>query len=395
MSESVASAPSLTDPAFHAGDPYPHYRRWRTDTPIFRDDKAGFWVVTRNADVTTLSSNPETFCSKRGVLPADLTREVSEDMSIIYMDPPRHRKYRTLVRPSLARRRIASLEPWIRELSRDMLGEMAVDSVSDFVEAVAVPLPIYVIARLLGVPASDHVNFRKWSDAAIEAATELTPENGELVAELLVYLQEIVIERRQRPADDLISVLVHSEIDGEVIDEQDLIMFCFTLLVAGNETTRNLLSAGTWALATHPDARRALASDPSGVPVAVEEMLRWESPIAGFMRTATRDVVVRGRDVAEGDSLLLLYAAANRDEEVFGNDAESFVLTRWPNPHLAFGIGEHFCLGANLARLEARIFFEELLARHPDFELAADPERFPSTLVRGLSTLPISLSAAP
>ncbi len=394
MTASTGAVPSLADPAFHAGDPYPHYRRWRAETPIFRDDEAGFWVVTRHAEVTALSSDPETFCSKRGVLPADLTREVSEDMSIIYMDPPRHRKYRTLVRPSLARRRVASLEPWIRELARDLLGGMTNGPTVDFVEAVAVPLPIYVIARLLGVPDSDYANFRKWSDAAIEAATELTPENATLAAELHIYLQGIVGERRRRPADDLVSVLVHSEIDGVAIDEQDLIMFCFTLLVAGNETTRNLLSAGTWALATHPDARRALAGDPSGVPVAVEEMLRWESPIAGFMRTATRDVVVRGRDVAEGDSLLLVYAAANRDEEVFGDDAESFVPTRWPNPHLAFGIGEHFCLGANLARLEAQIFFEELLARHPDFELAAEPERLHSTLVRGLSALPISFFAA-
>ena len=151
--------------------------------------------------------------------------------------------------------------------------------VAEFVEAVAVPLPIYVIARLLGVPASDHDNFRKWSDAAIEAATELTPENAALAAELHVYLESVIAERRLRPGDDLISLLVHSEVDGAALSDHDLTMFCFTLLVAGNETTRNLLSAGTWALATHPDARRALAADPSGMAAAVDEMLRWESPI--------------------------------------------------------------------------------------------------------------------
>lgn len=394
MSDSVAARPSLLDPAFHAGDPYPHYREWRIKTPIFRDEEAGFWVVTRYEDVLTLSSDPETFCSKRGVLPADLSREVSEDISILYMDPPRHRKHRKLVQPSLSRRRVASFEPWIRKLTRELLDKIEGQTVAEFVEALAVPLPIYVIARLLGVPGSDYDNFRKWSDAAIEAATELTEENAALAAELHIYLDGVIAERRKQPGDDLISLLVQSEVDGAALSDHDLIMFCFTLLVAGNETTRNLLSAGTWALAKHPDARRALAADPSGIETAVEEMLRWESPIVAFLRTATRDVVVREQMVREGEALLLVYAAANRDVEVFGDDAEAFVPTRSPNPHLAFGVGEHFCLGANTARLEAKIFFEELLARYPDFELAGDAVRLQSTLARGLLELPIGLSSS-
>ena len=388
-----ASRPTLIDSSFHAGDPYPHYRSWRRDSPIFWDEKGGFWVVTRHADIVAMSRDPQRFSSTKGVLPADLERGVAEHSSIIFMDPPRHRDLRKLVQPGLTMRQISHLEPWIRQLARELLDDMQTGGPVEFGEALAIPLPIWVIARLLGIPQEDHEKFRRWSDAAIDAATKVTPENASLVGEMLEYLTAFIERRRSQPGDDLISVLLAAEIDGERLHDQELLMFCLTLLVAGNETTRNLLSGGALVLSTHPDERRALAADPSGIPIAIEEMLRWESPIVAFMRTASRDLELRGQKIREGEPLLMVYAAANRDEEVFGEDSERFTPTRHPNPHLAFGIGEHFCLGANLARLEARICFEELLARHRDFELCGEPQRLQSTLVRGLTALPLSFGS--
>jgi cytochrome P450 len=203
-----------------------------------------------------------------------------------------------------------------------------------------------------------------------------------------------VAERRDRPGDDVISTLVHSRIDGETLEEWDLLMFCLTLLVAGNETTRSLLSHGMLALATHADQRTALARDPGQLPRAGEEMLRWGSPIGSFMRTATRDTTLRGQRIRDGYRVLLLYAAANRDEAVFGPDAEEFRAARDASGHVAFGHGEHFCLGAALARMEGRIAFEELLPRLASVELAGPVERLRSVSIRGIVHLPLALERA-
>ena len=215
-----------------------------------------------------------------------------------------------------------------------------------------------------------------------------------LAAELFGYFGGVIAERRERPGDDVISTLVHSTIDGQQLEEFDLLSFCMTLLVAGNETTRNLLSHGMLALATHPEQRRALTADPDRLPRAVEEMLRWGSPVASFMRTATRDTELRGVPIREGDRVLLLYAAANRDEAVFGPDADDFRADREASGQVAFGYGEHFCLGAALARLEGRIAFEELLRAIGDVALAGDVARLRSVSIRGIVHLPLALAAA-
>jgi cytochrome P450 len=257
-----------------------------------------------------------------------------------------------------------------------------------------VHLPLRVIEDMLGVPDADRARFRMWSDAVIDAATEQTVETMALAAELVSYFGAVVAERRERPGDDVISTLVHSAIDGQQLEEFDLLMFCMTLLVAGKETTRNLLSHGMLALAMHPDQRRALAADPAQLPRAVEEMLRWGSPVASFMRTATRATELRGVPIREGDRVLMLYAAANRDERVFGADAEEFRAGRDASGHVAFGYGEHFCLGAALARLEGRIAFEELLRAVGDVSLAGDVERLRSISIRGIVHLPLALEPA-
>jgi len=318
--------------------------------------------------------------------------------SIIFIDPPDHAKYRKLVQPAFSPGRLRRLEAEIRAAARELVAGLleAGDAGApvDFVDRFAVHLPLRVIERMLGVPDADRARFRVWSDAVIDAATEQTPETMAQAAELLGYFGGVIAERRERPGDDVISTLVHSTIDGQQLEELDLLMFCMTLLVAGNETTRNLLSHGMLALATHPDQRRELAADPGRLPRAVEEMLRWGSPVASFMRTATRDTTLRGVPIREGDRVLMLYAAANRDEAVFGSDAEEFRAGRDASGHVAFGYGEHFCLGAALARLEGRVAFEELLGAVGDVALAGEVERLRSVSIRGIVRLPLAVAPA-
>jgi cytochrome P450 len=389
----AAARPPLHDPAFHAGDPFPWFRRLRATPGLYWHETPGFWAVTRHADVTAISRDPATFCSSRGTLLSDLQRPIMPRQSIIYIDPPEHVRYRKLVQPAFSPGRLRVLEGQIRDLARQLLDAIEPNQPIDFVEAFAAELPILVIAHLLGVPASDHARFKQWSDAIIEAATEQTPENSAQAAELLGYFSEEIAERRRHPAEDIISTLVHSEIDGERLEEFDLLMFCMTLLVAGNETTRNLIAHGTLALATHPDQRTLLHREPARIARAVDEMLRWGSPIGSFMRTATRDVDFNGTPVRAGDRLLMLYAAANRDESTFGPDAEEFRVARDASRHVAFGFGEHFCMGAALAQMEGRIAFEELLARFPGIALAGEVERIPSVLIRGIARLPVVFSS--
>jgi len=391
-------APPLHDPAFHAGDPFPAFRRLRAEAPVHWHDTPGFWAITRYDDVMGVSRDPATFCSSRGVLLSDIGRPMLPRESIIFIDPPDHAKYRKLVQPAFSPGRMRSLESQIRETARTLIGDMldaaAAGAPVDFVDRFAVHLPLRVIEHMLGVPAVDRERFRMWSDAIIDAATEQTPENMVQAAELFGYFGGVIAERRERPGDDVISTLVHSTIDGQQLEEFDLLSFCMTLLVAGNETTRNLLSHGMLALATHPEQRRALTADPDRLPRAVEEMLRWGSPVASFMRTATRDTKLRGVPIHEGDRVLLLYAAANRDEAVFGPDADDFRADREASGQIAFGYGEHFCLGSALARLEGRIAFEELLRAIGDAALAGDVARLRSVSIRGIVHLPLALAAA-
>jgi len=388
----------LHDPGFHAGDPFPGFRRLRAESPVHWHHTPGFWALSRLDDVQGVSRDPATFCSSRGVLISDIGRPMMPRESVIFVDPPDHTKYRKLVQPAFSPGRLRALEARIRDTARNLLADVlergAAGETIDFVDQFAVHLPLLIIADMLGIPSEDRARFRRWSDLVIEAATEQTPENMEGSADLLGYFSSVVAERRETPGDDVISTLVHSRIDGEALEEWDLLMFCLTLLVAGNETTRNLLSHGMLALATHPDQRAALTEAPAQLPRAIEEMLRWGSPIGSFMRTATRDAVVRGQSIREGDRLLLLYAAANRDEEVFGPDAEEFRATRDASGHVAFGHGEHFCLGAALARMEGRIAFEELLPRLSDVQLAGPVERLRSVSIRGIVHLPLALRPA-
>ncbi|MBI2169841.1 MAG: cytochrome P450 [Actinobacteria bacterium] len=388
------------DPAFHAGrlgDPHECYARLRAESPVEWNEAASMWTVAKHEDVMAISRDPATFCSGRGVLPTDRARSVAGTDSILFLDPPEHQRHRRLVTPAFTPKRVAGTEPVIRRLTRQLLDALPACEPVEFVDAVAAPLPLLVIAEMLGIPGDDRDRFRIWSDSLIAAATD--PDDGDALvaaAELWEYFQAVIEDRRAKPGDDLVSVLVTAEVanedGGEPLSAAELLGFCMSLLVAGNETTRNLFSGGMLALAEHPDQCALLVADPSLVPTAVEEMLRWVTPVLAFARTATRAVELRGQHIAEGDYVLMLYASANRDKEVFGATGGAFDVTRDPNPHVAFGFGEHFCLGASLARLEARVFFEELLARFASVRLAGDPQRLDSVLMHGLVELPLVLA---
>jgi cytochrome P450 len=286
------------------------------------------------------------------------------------------------------------LEPKIREIVAGILDGIEPDSVHEFAEEIAAPLPTRMIAELIGAPPDDWEQFRVWSDAATgNADPEIELDSLVAMGQLFEYFQKLIAARRAEPRDDLLSVLAEAEIDGHRLDDEDLLNFAFLLLVAGNETTRNLIALGTLALIAHPDQCRLLVDDPALIPGAVEEMLRWNSPVVHMARTATTDVEIRGQLIRAGDVVVMLYQSANRDEEIFGPDSEEFKVTRNPNPHIAFGCGEHSCVGAQLARLEATVLFEELLQRFPKLELVGEVDRMRATMVPGVKRMPMRLGA--
>ncbi|HEV3354316.1 MAG TPA: cytochrome P450 [Acidimicrobiales bacterium] len=372
-------------------DPYPVFAQLRAEAPVLWHDDAGLWTVARHDDVMRISRDPATFCSSRGVLPSDRERQITGAESILFLDPPDHQRHRKLVSPAFTPRRISALEERVRELACELLDPIAKGDTVDFAPAVAEPLPMLVIAEMLGVPVEDRDKFKVWSDAMILAATNPSDDSYALAAELWQYFEKIIEQRRVDPADDLISVIAHAEVDDVPLTNADLNGFCMTLLVAGNETTRNLITGGVEALARCPDQLERLVADRSLVSSAVEEMLRWVTPVMNFARTATKDVELRGEQIGAGQMLFMLYGSANRDPEAFGPTADTFDVGRQPNPHMAFGFGEHFCMGASLARLEARVLFDELLQRFSTIELAGDPERLRSSLMRSLVHLPVTV----
>ncbi|GAA4540877.1 cytochrome P450 [Mycobacterium paraffinicum] len=385
----------LHSPDFYAGDPYPAYRELRATAPVCWNDVTNFWALLKYEDIRFVSTNPATFTSTRGItIPDPQMGDAVQEGNLIFTDPPRHRQLRKLINSGFTRRRVAVLEPKIREIVRGILDGIEPDSVHEFADEIAAPLPTRMIAELIGAPADDWEQFRAWSDAATGTADpeiELDP----LVAmgQLYEYFQKLIAARRVDARDDLLSVLAGAEIDGVRLTDEDLLNFAYLLLVAGNETTRNLIALGTLALIAHPDQCRLLVEDPALIPGAVEEMLRWTSPVVHMARTATTDVEIRGQRIAEGDVVVMLYGSANRDEDIFGADSEEFKVTRHPNPHIAFGCGEHSCVGAQLARLEACVMFDELLRRFPRLELVGSVDRMRATMVPGVKRMPVRLGA--
>jgi cytochrome P450 len=383
------------DPALHA-DPYPVYRRLRDEFPVHYSETHDFYTLSRWDDVLAALQDPDLYVSGRGIavgvdMPPPGARMVP---LLIMMDDPRHRQLRALVSRAFTPRRIAGLEPRIRKIARELLEAFAEEPEADLVRQFSGPLPTIVIAELLGVPASEQSWFKEKStlvtqfDPARPAGVHPSSARGPAV-ELGAYLSRVLEERRRRPRDDLLSALLAAEVEGERLGQEELLGFAFLLLIAGNETTTNLISNATLLLDLHRDQRERLVADPALIPGAVEEFLRYDPPVQGLARTTTRPVTLHGVTIPEERKVLLLFASANRDERRL-RDPDRFDVTRDPNPHLAFGYGTHFCLGASLARLEARVAFEELLARLPDYRVRPGPvARLCSGPIRGALRLPI------
>jgi cytochrome P450 len=386
---------------FFLGDPHAVFRRLRREDPLpWYEGSGGAWCALKHADIEAVSRNPRLFTSTRGIqigLRVEGMRPGGVPPTILEMDPPEHNRHRKLVIQAFTPAAASKLEPLVRRIARECLDSIEPGGQVDLVDALAVPVPMYTIADMLGVPREDRADFKRWSDAMIEAGGgNRSADSDTALAEMFGYFQRVLEQRRREPKDDLVSTLACAEIDGDRLRDPEILMFCVTLLAAGNETTRNLISGGALLLGRHPEEKRRLLALPELLPGAVEEMLRHWTPVQSFIRTATMDTELRGRRIRAGQTLLLLYASANRDEEVWGDDADRFDVGRdhTRRRHLAFGFGEHLCLGAPLARLEARVVFEELLARFPQFELAGPPELLHSRLMHGVERLPVAVGPA-
>jgi cytochrome P450 len=388
----------LLDPATYAGDLHAHLDRLRAEAPLAWNATKGFWAVTRHAHVHEVSSDPGRFCSARGILVDEIGTTYDSPPTMMHADPPQHTRYRKLARPGFTNAVVRGLEPMVRERTGvllDALAEQAADeAVVDVTAALAVPLPIQLIASLLGLPAGDEARLFRWSEAAIPGATDWSDdERMALLGEMTVELLTLAADRRRDPRDDVVSMLAGYEEDGESLTDDELGMFLVQLLVAGNETTRNSISGALVALAEFPDQLDRLAGDPTLVPSAVEEVLRLTTPVTSFLRTATTDTTLGGTAIAAGDPLLLLYAAANRDELEFGPTAAVFDVGRSPNHHVALGHGPHFCLGAALARLELTVVLEGVVARWRRLTVAGPVVRSGSSIIAGIKAAPLTLAA--
>jgi cytochrome P450 len=379
-------------------DPYPVYKRLRDEFPVHFNERLRFYTLSRHADVMNALTDPDLYISGKGVyvgMPEYDDGKIQDAIPLlITTDRPRHTKLRALVSRAFTPRRVAQLEPRIRAIARQLLDKVEGTGEFDLVKEFSGPLPTIVIAEMLGVPAEDQEWFKEKS-TAVAQFDPTKPRDGPASApaiELGQYLAKVFAERKVAPRDDLISALIAAEIDGERLSDIELIGFGFLLLVAGNETTTNLISNAVILLDRHRDQRRLLLEDPRRIENAVEEFLRFDSPVQGLARTTSAPVTLHGVTMPENSKVLLLYGSANHDERVLP-DAHRFDVLRDPNPHVAFGFGAHFCLGANLARLEARVAFEELLPRMPDYRMTESRvERHISGPIRGALRLPIAES---
>ncbi len=385
----------LLDGDFYLDRPLDHYAWMREHAPIHWDEESGVFGVALHEDIMTVSRAPELFCSGKGSRP----EPGSWNPSMINMDDPDHKRRRNLVNRGFTPRRLHDHEAKIRRICTRLIDAVCERGECEFVREIAAPLPLIMIGDMLGMPEEDFGTLLRWSEDMLmatnaRASDEVRARAGKAGLEWFQYAMGAVAARRAKPTDDLVSLLVHGVLDGDRLTDEEIMHESLLILVGGDETTRHVITEGTVALIRHPDQRARLTADPRAIPVAVEEILRWVSPIKNMNRTAVRDTELRGQRILVGDRLLLLYQSGNRDARAF-DAPESFDVARTPNPHVAFGgYGTHHCLGASLARLELRILFEELLRRLPDLELTDNqPLRFrPSNFIVGIEEMPVRFS---
>ncbi len=382
-------------PEFRA-DPYPVYAGLRRDYPVYRSERFGFYLVSRYDDVVHVLKNPTLFSSTA----INTNIRGRPTRTIINTDPPLHTRMRNLVNRAFTPRMVADLEPRIREITRELLDRVAPKGETDLVRDLAIPLPVTVIAEILGVDPERRDDFKRWSTAVVAGDAATTDAERAAIERDLEdfqdYFEAVIEERRSQPrGDDLIRALIRAQEDEQLLSADDVLAFTALLLIAGNETTTNLIGNAVLALIEHPAELANVLDDPALVPNLLEEALRYDSPVQFLFRTTTEDTEVGGVLIADGAAVIPLYASANRDERKFP-DPDRFDVTRNAQGHVAFGYGVHFCLGAPLARLEARAALEQVLLRLPNLRRAGDHvERISSPFLRGLKSLPLAFEPSP
>jgi cholest-4-en-3-one 26-monooxygenase len=396
----------LSDPkTFVAGVPHEYFRVLREQDPVHWQEECelpvflpgpGYWALTRYENVAFVSKHPEIFSSAEGTSALNELRPRERAMAgdqLIQMDPPGHTELRNLMNTRFKPHAVRETEAHMRKIVCETLERLESKSECDFVDAVSAPISLRVLTNFLGVPDKYTARFYRWTNTTMRFGE---PGVFNLLrarfALLQIFLQSTLLERarRKEPAPDVFSSIVNGEFRGAPLTRLMIQVNFFLLIIAGNETTRNALSGGIQALCEHPEQFDRLRRDPSLLPQAIEEMLRWVSPVMQFRRTALRDTKVGDQEIRKGEKVVMYYGAANRDPRVFENP-EVFDITRKPNPHVAFGIGTHFCMGSHIARLEMRVTLEEFLRRFPSVRLTGPPERLESNFISGIKRLPISL----
>jgi cholest-4-en-3-one 26-monooxygenase len=389
---------------FVAGVPFEWFRQLRSESPVYWHPEAaaprgGFWTVTNYEDCVTVNKDWQRFSSaRRSALFGEMDDDqlAQQQMMMLNMDPTLHTRYRRLVNHGFTPRMVRDLEERIVGYADGIIDSVCEKGSADFVEEISAELPLLVIAELLGVPQEDRRKVFDWSNRMIgsdDPEFQIPGSDpGEAAMAVFSYAEELAAERRLAPRQDLVSVLLQGEVEGEKLDQLELDLFFMLLIVAGNETTRNLMSGAMTAFFEHPDQWELLRADRSLLPGAVEEMLRWVTPVMHFRRTVTADTELGGQELKEGDKIVFWHISANRDEKAFERP-DTFDITRTPNNHMAFGGGgPHFCLGANLARMEIMVMFDRLLERIPDIALDGDVQRLQSNFINGTKHIPVAFA---
>jgi len=398
----------LLAPTWGAGEPHDQFDLLRREAPVFwhhepPEKGPGFWAVTRHEDVRTVSRDSDTYSSELGgtFIPTQDEEILAQlRLTILNMDPPKHHRYRRLVSRGFTPRVIGKLVEDIGHRAEKVVDNVIERGECEFVEDVAAQVPVQMICEMIGLEPEQWPRMFEISNQLIGSLDDpdyQVEEGQEQLAAMEIYAlcDAVAADRRKHPRDDIMTALVNAEIDGERLDDLDLNLFFVTLVVAGNETTRNLINHSLLAMLDHPDQAQRLRDDPSLWDTGVEEMLRWGSSIHNFRRTATRDTELHGVPIAEGDKVVIYYASANRDEAVFENP-HTFDVGRTPNDHVTFGGGGvHYCLGASLARAEIRETMRQLVERVPDIALAAEPARLHSDFVNGIKRMPVTFTPGP
>jgi cholest-4-en-3-one 26-monooxygenase len=402
--------------AFVVGDHHWMFEVLRAEQPVHwseepAEDGKGFWSITKHADLQMVNRDTTTFSSETGgTQRADFWDQDeaaafdTRGVMLVDTDPPKHTRYRRLVNKGFTPRMIGLLESHLRYRAELIVDEVIESGSCEFVSDLAAELPLQAIAEIMGVPQEDRRLMFDWSNTMIGAQDPEFNKSGvgeeaqEAAAQVFAYANQLAAARREDPRDDIVTTLINAEIEGERLSELEFDMFMLLLTVAGNETTRNATASGMDALLRHPDQMAALLGhldDDAYVSTAIDEVLRWATPVLHFRRTATVDTEIRGQSIAAGDKLLIWHISANRDEEVFA-DPFAFDIERTPNEHVAFGGGgAHYCLGANLAKIEIEIIVREILSRMPDIAAAGDAEMLRSNFIGGVKRLPVSFTPGP